>query len=151
MRDWVTVPSPFLSPRAQLRAPQALAFAGVTGAAMVISRRGEVALFSGTVNDLDAGHLARLAVRSLGAADADPVSFSHEGCCVHASSLGFGWTLCVVSTIGVTPVAVRDRLMRARRFLTIALRDGRVVAGGGPDGGGSGAPAEVWAFAPLQR
>jgi hypothetical protein len=70
---------------------------------MVISRGGEVALFSGTAHDLDAGHIARLAVRSLRAAHDDLVSFSYEGCCVHAGSLGFGWTLCVVSTIASQP------------------------------------------------
>jgi hypothetical protein len=54
-----------------------------------------------------------------------------------------------MSNVGVHPTAVVDRMRRAQRFLTIALRDGRMLAGGG--GGRSGAPAEVWAFAPFRR
>lgn len=124
------MPSPFVSPRARLRAPQALAFAGLTGAAMVLSPAGEVALFSGSAQDIDAGQVARIAVRALRAAKDDLVSFSYEGCRVHAAPLGLGWTLCVMSNVGVYPAAVADRLRRALRFLTVALRDGRVLGSG---------------------
>jgi hypothetical protein len=71
--------------------------ASLTGAAMVLSPAGEVALCSGSVQDIDAGQVARIAVRALRAAKDDLVSFSYEGCCVHAAPLGLGWTLCVMS------------------------------------------------------
>ncbi len=126
---------------------------------MILSRGGSIVAFRGNGQDVDVGHIAKVAARSMRgrtrvdgrASRADDVlSFSYDGICVHTATLGHGFTLCVLTTLG-EPGA--DRLRKVRRFLAIALRDGREgwAPGGGSDGGGSGAPAEVSAVAPLRR
>ena len=63
--------------------------------------------------------------------------------CVHAAPVCHGWTLCVLSTAGVHPSFVVDRLRRASHVLALALVDG--VAPDPQASGNGGAPAEVFA------
>jgi hypothetical protein len=52
--------SPFLTERARSRAPQILAYAAFTGAAILVSPTGEVALSSGASVEIDAARIARI-------------------------------------------------------------------------------------------
>jgi hypothetical protein len=134
--------SPFLSERARSRAPQVLSYAAVTGAAMLVSPRGEVVLRSGST-EVDVERVARLAEHR-GAATA-VVSFAHGNTCVHAGPVSMGWMLCVLSTVGVYPGQVIERLHRASHVLALALADGVAPRSGGGGHGPAGAPAEVFA------
>jgi hypothetical protein len=131
--------SPFLSERARSRAPQVLSYAAVTGAALLVSPRGEVVLRSGAA-EVDDARVARLAA-ALGGSTA-LVSFAHGSSCVHAAPVCMGWMLCVLSTVGAAPGQVIERLQRASAVLALALVDG-VAPGTAGGSGGHGAPAEV--------
>jgi hypothetical protein len=134
--------SPFLSERARSRAPQVLSYAAVTGAAMLVSPRGEVVLLSGST-EADIERVARLAEHRGGANAV--VSFSHDNTCVHAAPVCMGWMLCIMSTVGAYPGQVIERLHRATAVLALALVDGVSAGGGGGGHGPDGAPAEVFA------
>lgn len=141
-------PSPFLTERARTRAPQVLSYAAVAGAAMLVSPLGAVVLFSGDAPEVDADKIARIA--SALAAGRDARSFRVGAMCVHAAPVCLGWTLCVLSTAGVHPSFVIDRLQRASRVLALALTD--VVGTGTSGGSGSGgAPAEAFAARGMNR
>lgn len=114
--------SPFLSERARERAPQILSFAAVTGAAILVSPGGEVVLSSGSVDELDTESVARIA-RDRGGADV-LTSFRCGSTCVHAAPICTGWMLCILSTTGVYPGLVVERLLRASSVLALALLDG---------------------------
>ena len=132
--------SPFLTERARVRAPEILAYVGIAGAAMLVSPAGVVVLVSGDATEVDAGRIARIAAARR---DGEAVwSFRVGSTCVHTASVCHGWTLCVLSTAGVPPSLVSDRLRRASYVLALALMDG-VEPVGGVGGGNSGAPAEV--------
>lgn len=134
-------PSPFLTERARTRAPQVVSYAAVAGAAMLVSPRGAVVLSSGEASEVDAGRIAE-SVASLGASDAIS-SFRVGTACVYAAPVCSGWALCVVSTTGVQPSVVIERLRRASHVPALALADSNAP---GPHGSGSGgAPAEVFA------
>lgn len=136
--------SPFLTERARTRAPQVLCYAAVPGAAMLVSPSGAVVLFDGDAGEVDVGSMARsVAAR---AASAGVSSFRFGTTCVHAAPIGRGWALCVLSTAGVHPSFVIERLRRASHVLALALADGVDPAAGGGSGQG-GAPAEVSLFA----
>ena len=143
---WTTGPLPFLSDRARQRAPQILAYAAVTGAAMLISPAGEVVLFRGSAVDVDANSLARLAARAAARADRDVATLAYEGVCVHATALTMGWTLCLISNLGSAPPTVLDRLERAGKAMRLALLDGPPPSGRGSASGSGGAPAEMVLF-----
>lgn len=131
--------SPFLTERAQARAPQVLAYAAVAGAAMIVSATGEIVLSSGEAIEVDLARIARIA------ASCDAVrSFRHGTICVHIAPISRGWSLCVLSTAGVQPMLVVERLRRASYVLALALIDGMPPNQGGPNGEG-GAPAELFA------
>jgi hypothetical protein len=132
--------SPFLSERARTRAPQVLSYAAVTGAAMLISPAGAVVLFSGEAPEID---LARVAQAAAALAKQDSRSFRVGATCVHAAPVCLGWVLCVLSTAGVHPSLVIERLRRASHVLALALMDGVGPGGSGTRGGS--APAEVFA------
>jgi hypothetical protein len=137
-------PSPFLTERARARAPQILAYAAAPGAAMLVAPSGAVVLSSGEASDVDACRVAH-AVAALGA-NHEVSSFRLGTTCVHAAPVGHGFALCILSTAGVHPSLVIERLRRASHVLALALADGVR-----PDSGGSGsggAPAVVFA-APL--
>jgi hypothetical protein len=134
--------SPFLSERALSRAPQVLSYAAVTGAAVPVSPRGEVVLFSGST-EVDIERIARLAA-ALGGTSA-VVSFAEGTTCVHAAPVCMGWMLCILSTVGVYPGQVVERLHRASAVLALALVDGVAPGSGGGRSGPDGAPAEVFA------
>ena len=139
---WRAAPlSPFVSERARSRAPQILAFAGLTGAAALVAPDNEIVLSSGTAADIDLTHVACVA-RMVGGGRG-VVSFREGASCVHAKPVVDGWMLCIVSTFGVTPALVIDRLERASHVLALALRDGGGVGGGSTGSGPSGASAEV--------
>jgi hypothetical protein len=109
---------------------------------MLVAPSGEVVLSSGCA-EVDVDRVARLAA-GLGAATS-LVSFADGTSCVHAAPVCMGWTLCVLSTAGVSPGLVIERLQRASAVLAMALVDG--VARGSGDGGQGpdGAPAVVFA------
>ena len=133
-------PSPFLTERARIRAPQVIQYAAVPGAAMLVSPAGAVVLWTGDAGEVDAVRVAR-SVAGLGARH-EVTSFRIGTACVHAAPVCHGWMLCVLSTSGVNPSFVIERLRRASYVLALALVDG--VAPGGPgDAGSGGAPAEV--------
>jgi hypothetical protein len=134
--------SPFLSERARSRAPQVLSYAAVTGAAMLVSPRGEVVLLSGST-EADVERVARLA-EHLGGTSA-VVSFAHGNTCVHAAPVCMGWMLCIMSTVGAYPGQVVERLHRASAALALALVDGVSPGAGGGRHGPDGAPAQVFA------
>ena len=135
--------SPFLSERARSRAPQVLSYAAVTGAAMLVSPSGEIALFSGAAAELDLARVARVASgRSGGEAI---TSFMCGTACVHAAPVCMGWTLCLLSTAGVYPGLVLERLRRASAVLAMALVDGPSPRSGGGDSGNGAPPAEAFA------
>jgi len=94
----------------------------------------------GDLADVDTARVARRA--ALGARE-DRTSFWIGTTCVHAAAVCRGWKLCVLSTAGVSPSFVIERLRGARYVLALALVDG--VAPSGPGDSGSGAPAEVFA------
>jgi hypothetical protein len=133
--------SPFLSERARTRAPQVLLYAAVAGAAMLISPAGAVVLFSGEAPEIDIARVARSAAALSGH---DSISFRVGATCVHAAPVCLGWVLCVLSTAGVQPSLVIDRLRRASHVLALALTDG-VRPGGSSGSGGGSAPNEVFA------
>ncbi|MBK6694775.1 MAG: hypothetical protein IPG50_21575 [Myxococcales bacterium] len=143
---WTTGPVPFLSDRARQRAPQILAYAAVTGAAMLISPAGEVVLFHGSAVDVDATALARRVARAAARGDGEVATLAYEGACVHATALTMGWTLCVVSNLGSAPPTVLDRLQRAGKAMRLALLDVPPPSGGGSASGSGGAPAEMVLF-----
>jgi hypothetical protein len=109
---------------------------------MLVSPAGAVVLSTGDAAEVDATRVARTVV-GLGARHA-VTSFRIGTTCVHAATVSHGWMLCVLSTAGVNPTFVIERLRRASHVLALALADG--VAPGGPgDAGSGGAPAEVFA------
>ncbi len=140
-REPLPAASPFLSARARERAPQVLAFAAVTGAAILVGPSGRVALVSGAAPDVELERVARLA-RVLGAAERE-VSFRDGLACVHAAPVAMGWVLCAISVVAASPVEVAARVRRASAVLALALADGIDRGGSGSPPGGGGAPAEV--------
>ena len=141
-------PSPFLTERARTRAPQVLAYAAAPGAAMLVAPSGAVVLFSGEATEVDAARIGRAAAAALGATR-DVSSFRVGTTCAHAAPVCHGWTLCVLSTAGVQPSLVIERLRRASHVLALALFDGNTPPPG--DSGSGGAPAEVFAARPPDR
>jgi hypothetical protein len=142
--------SPFLSERARNRAPQILSYAAVTGAAMLVSPSGEVALFSGAAPEVDVTRIARVAQARCGTSAV--ASFPWGSICVHSVPVSMGWVLCVLSTGGASPGHVIERARRASAVLALALADSGVPNAGGGDGSpGSGAPAEVLAARLAER
>ncbi|MBX3193322.1 MAG: hypothetical protein KF819_40445 [Labilithrix sp.] len=140
-------PSPFLTERARARAPRILSYAAAPGAAMLVSPAGDVALFSGAALELDLARVAR-AASALGATR-ELASFHVGDACAHVATVCHGWTLCVVSTAGVHPSFVIERLRRASAVFAMALLDGSAGGSGSHgDTGGGGAPAEALAFPP---
>lgn len=141
-------PSPFLTERARTRAPQVLSYAAVPGAAMLVSPSGAVVLFRGDAPEVDADRIARTAT-ALGASH-EVTSFRVGTVCVHAAPVCQGWTLCVLSTAGVHPSFVIERLRRASHVLALALEDG-VGRGGHGGSGDGGAPAEAFSWRVPER
>lgn len=115
---------------------------------MLLSPSGAVVLFSGDASEVDTERIART-VTALGAHHA-VTSFSAGSVCVHAAPVCHGWTLCVLSTVGVHPSFVIERLRRASYVLALALEDGveRGGRGGSSDGG---APAEMFVSRAAER
>lgn len=136
--------TPFLTPRVRDRSLQIVAWAGVTGAALLFSDHDS--MFAGDrASDIDAADLARRATMT--SHGMTTWSFPYDGACATATTVAEGWTLCVVSTVGAAPSAVMERLERAAHVLALALR-----ASGVPHEGGTpptGAPAQ--AFAAMMR
>lgn len=130
---------PFLSDRVRDRSAAVVAWAGVTGAALLFSDDGDVLSAGDGASDLDVGDLARRATMT--AHGMTTWSFPYEGACAHATTVAEGWTLCVVSTVGATPTAVIERLERAAHVLALALRVSGVPREGGTPP--TGAPASV--------
>jgi hypothetical protein len=131
-------PSPFLTERARIRAPQILSYAAVPGAAMLVAPSGAVVLFSGEASELDVSRIGQ-AVAALGGSH-DMSTFRVGTACVHAARVCQGWTLCVLSTAGMAPSFVIERLRRASNVLALALVDGvRPDAAGGSGSGGAAA------------
>ena len=114
---------------------------------MLVSPSGAVVLISGDAEEADADRIARTAT-ALGAARA-VTSFRAGTACVHAAPVCNGWTLCVLSTVGVHPSFVIERLRRASYVLALALEDG--VGTGGHGSGDGGAPAEVFLLRMPER
>jgi hypothetical protein len=141
---------PFSTEHARNRAEDVLAYVGVTGAAMLVSPEGEVAMTRGAVDALDVQAVARTATSS-GAADR-LVHFTVGGACVHAAPVFGGWVLCVVSTYPVAPVEMTERVAKAAYVLRPAFTDGtRGITPRRPGGGGEPPTAEVFAFAGRPR
>jgi hypothetical protein len=138
-------PSPFLTERARVRAPQVIEYAAVMGAAALVSPDGEIVLVSGLVADLDLGRLART-TQMVGAAKGY-ASFQLGDACVHAGPVRDDWTLCVVSLSEVAPAVVAERLRKAAHVLALALVDGIPPGAGGAHGPAS---AEVFVVSPRR-
>ena len=147
--DWkLTGASPFLTDRARTRAPLVLSYAGVTGGALLVSPSGDVVLASGAADEADADRIVRAAT-ALGAAG-ELRSFRMGKTCVHAGPVSRGWMLCILSTGGVHPSAVIERLRRASHVLALALVD--VVPSNTGESGSGGAPATAFnAAVPARR
>jgi hypothetical protein len=138
----------FLTERARSRAPQIVDYAAAPGAAFVVAPGGAVVLAGGAATDADVEHIARLAAALSTSHDA--VSFAHESTCVHAVPVRGGWTLCVLSTTGLSPALVAERTKKAAYVLGLALVDAGPARS--PSGGGAGgAPAEARVFAPSRK
>ncbi len=114
---------------------------------MLVSPSGAVVLFSGDADEADTDRIARTAT-ALGAGRT-VTSFRSGAVCVHAAPVCHGWTLCVLSTVGVHPSFVIERLRRAGYVLALALEDG--VRPGGHGSGDGGAPAEVFLLRMPER
>lgn len=110
----------------------------MSGAALLVSPRGEVALVSGTALDVDLEGIARRAI-AVGGANAHEVG----NACVHALPVTMGWMLCVVSTLRVHPGPILERLRRAGAVMALALVDGSSPMSGEGGSSPSGAPAVV--------
>jgi hypothetical protein len=146
--------SPFLTDRARARVPQVLEWAAIAGAAVLLSPEGIVVATAGRDTDLAEARIARVLRERRGSVAGEVRSFSlRPDACVHALALGMGWTLCVVSTLGVRPRVVLERLRRAGRVLALAFVEGALPTPGerGRGSGGGGAPAEVFAHAVRRR
>ena len=115
---------------------------------MLVSPSGTVVLIRGDAPEADADRIARTAA-ALGAAHA-VTSFRAGTVCVHAAPVCHGWTLCVLSTVGVHPSFVIERLRRASHVLALALEDGVRTGGRGGSSDG-GAPAEVFSLRVPER
>lgn len=109
---------------------------------MLVSPAGAVVLSTGDAAEVDAARVARTVV-GLGARH-EVTSFRLGTVCVHAAPVCQGWMLFVLSTAGVNPTFVIERLRRASYVLALALVDG-VDPGGPGDAGSGGAAAEVFA------
>jgi hypothetical protein len=133
-----------MSERARTRAPQVLSYAAVSGAAFLISPKGEVALFAGSSTDVDMVRVAHVASQRL-ANGSEVISFCHEDRCVYAAPVAMGWVLCILSTIGLLPSMTVERLRRSSALLALALVSGPTTSSSGSHEGGGGAPAEVFA------
>jgi hypothetical protein len=133
-----------LTERARARAPQILAYAAAPGAAMLVAPSGAVVPSSGEASDVDACRVGH-AVTALGA-NHEVSSFRLGTTCVHAAPVGHGFSLCILSTAGVHPSFVIERLRRARHVLALALADG---VGPGSCGSGSGGSFAAVFAAPL--
>lgn len=140
--------SPFLSERARKRAPQILSYAAVGGVAVLVSPRGEIVMVSGAATEVDLEGVARR-VSGLASANGHR-SFKVGNACVHALPVTMGWVLCVMSTLGVHPGPIVERLRRAGAVMAMALMDGAAPSSSGGGSGSGGAPAEV-ALAPKHR
>jgi hypothetical protein len=135
-------PSPFLTERARTRAPQVLSYAAVPGAAMLVAASGAVVLYSGEVSENDASRIGK-AVAALGGHH-DGSSFRVGTTCVHGALVCQGWTLCVLSTSGVHPSLVIERLRRASKVLALALFDGVPPDSAGSAGSGGAPATAMW-------
>jgi len=138
----VTQLSPFLSERARARAPLILSYAAAGGAAILISPLGDVALLEGSAPEVDLARLARVVQGRCGSSVT--VSFAWQSTCVYATPISMGWVLCVLSSSGIHPGHLIDRLRRASAVLALALSDGGPSGGGrGSSGPPTGAPAQA--------
>jgi hypothetical protein len=115
---------------------------------MLVSPSGAVVLFSGDAAEVDAGRIARRA--TVLSAGHEVTSFRAGTVCVHVAPVCQGWTLCVLSTAGVHPSFVIERLRRASHVLALALEDGVGTRGPGGSGDG-GAPAEAFSWRAWDR
>jgi hypothetical protein len=140
-RGWNTTVSPFLSERAQRRAPEVLAYAAVPGAAMLVSPLGEMVMFSGAAPEVDLARVARVAT---GLVQDTPRTFTVGHTCVHAAPIALGWTLCVLSSVGMQPGFAQERLEKASHVLELALLDAPFAPPGGDRSGDEGAPSQVF-------
>jgi hypothetical protein len=123
-----------------MRAPQALEYAALAGAAIVVSPAGEIVLARGASPELDLGRVARVAAALV---EDDTKTFAFGTTCAHAAPIGRGWTMCVVSTHDVQPAVAADRLRRASRILKMALLD--AAPRPGPTPGPDAPPAQDFA------
>lgn len=137
---------PLRSPRIAAKVPEVLAYAGLTGFALLVSPDGDVGSFSGDPPSVAVDSIAFLVSSRNWTYDGDEVvSLAHPGCAsVHAAQVSIGWVLCVVSMHCVPSGAVVDRLRRARDVLALGFTSEGTPAGGG----GGPIPAEVAVFAP---
>lgn len=142
---------PFRSERAAARAPEILSYCALAGGAFLISPSGAVALRTGSAADIDATRVARVALARASRHEGNILSFVDGRTCVYAAAVGQGWTLCVLSTLGVQPVALVERLRRASHVLALALVDSGPRGPGGNPPNDGGAPAEVFAALLLRR
>jgi hypothetical protein len=140
---------PYLSERVRDRSMAVIAWAGVTGAALLFSDQGDAFSAGDRARDLDAVDLARRA--TLTAHGMTTWSFPYDGACAHATTVAEGWTLCVVSTVGATPAAVIERLERAAHVLALALRASGMPREGGTPPAGAPAHATVSARYKFNR
>lgn len=115
---------------------------------MLVSPSGAVVLLRGDAPEADADWIAQRAT-ALGAGRA-VTSFRAGVVCVHAAPVCHGWTLCVLSTLGVHPSFVIERLRRASHVLALALED-RIGTGGRGGSSDGGAPAEVFSLPIAER
>jgi hypothetical protein len=142
-RGWNATFSPFLSDRAQKRAPEVIAYAAVPGAAMLVSPAGEVVMFKGAAPEVDLPRVARVAA---GLSSEEPRSFTVGHTCVHAASISLGWTLCILSSVSMQPGFAVERLKKASHVLELALKDTPVrPPGGDAPRETEGAPTQVFA------
>lgn len=138
---------PFLNDRVRDRAAAVVAWAGVTGAAVLFSDDGDVLVAGDRASDLDIADFARRATMT--AHGMTTWSFPYEGASATATTVAEGWTLCVISTMRATPSGVFERLERAAHVLALALRaSGATRDGGDPP---TGAPARAFVTKPRSR
>lgn len=131
--------SPFVTERAQSRAPQILSYAAAGGAALLVAPSGEVVMTSGSIDGLPLQSVCRFANT------ASSRSFTVGNACVHVTPIVAGWKLCAVSQ-GIEPRVIIERLRRASAVMAYALVDaGSRDPQGSPGGGAapSGSLAEV--------
>jgi hypothetical protein len=134
------------------KAPQILAYAGLTGVALLVSPRGEIALSSREATPAEDGIAEVVAARMRRDSSNAVLAFAHPGyASVHAVHVSMGWVFCVVSTFEVSSAGVIERLRRSRNVLALAFSAKRAGSGSAGGRNGSGSPAEAFMFAPVAR